>query len=68
MDLRPEIPAPLAVTARLAHTHIDSEQNLYAGLAFDFAFNPAHREFVLALLARYVDSLQSPQRTSAAAA
>src|SRR5262245_65159190 len=39
VDLRPQIPVPIAVTARLVHTHIDSGQNLYAGMAFDFAHN-----------------------------
>ncbi len=33
-------PAANAVTARVAHTHIDSAQNLYAGMAFDFSHNP----------------------------
>lgn len=65
LDLRPDIALPVAVTTRLAHTHIDSEQNLYAGMAFDFAYNPAHREFVLAVFARYLDSLQSRQRMAA---
>jgi hypothetical protein len=68
VDLTPDIPAPLAVTARLAHTHLDSEQNLYAGLAFDFAFNPAHREFVLALLGRYVERLMARQQVASRAA
>lgn len=57
IDLRPEIPAPIAVTARCVHTHIDSSQNTYAGLAFDFGFNPGHREFVVSQIARYVDTL-----------
>lgn len=65
VDLRPDIPAPIAVTARLAHTHIDSEQNLYAGMAFDFAYNPGHRAFVLALFAKYLDALQNRQRLAA---
>ncbi|MBX3357398.1 MAG: hypothetical protein KF745_03120 [Phycisphaeraceae bacterium] len=68
VDLRPHIPAPVAVTARLAHTHIDSEQNVYAGMAFDFAFNPAHRKFVLDLFTGYVARLQSLQRPHTASA
>lgn len=57
IDLRPDIPAPIAMTARCVHTHIDSGQNTYAGLAFDFGFNPSHREFVVAQIARYVELL-----------
>lgn len=62
MDLRPHIPAPVAVTARVAHTHLDSGQNLYAGLAFDFAHDPAHRRFIVELFARYVEAIQRSQR------
>jgi hypothetical protein len=57
LDLRPHIAAPLGITIRVAHTHIDSEQNLYLGGAFDFAFHAAHREFVVEQAARYVGRL-----------
>jgi hypothetical protein len=57
VDLTPHIPAPIGVTARLAHTHIDSSQNIYAGMAFEFAFNPGHRKFVMDLFTSYVDQL-----------
>lgn len=62
LDLRPHIPAPVAVTARIAHTHIDSGQNVYAGLAFDFAHNPSHRKFVVDLFSQYIEALQRQQR------
>ncbi|MGE3109621.1 MAG: hypothetical protein AB7G11_12635 [Phycisphaerales bacterium] len=62
VDLRPHIPAPLAVTVRAAHTHLDSSQSLYLGLAFDFAFNPDHRLFVVEQFQHYIDRLQSRQR------
>lgn len=62
IDLTPQIPAPLAVTARLAHTHIDSTQAVYAGLAFEFGFNPAHREFVAGQLCGYFAAMQNSQR------
>ena len=55
IDLRPSIPAPLAVTARLAHQHMDATQDVYAGMAFDFTFNTPHREFVTNELLRYVE-------------
>jgi len=63
IDLRPAIPAPMALTARLAHTHIDSQQNVYAGFAFDFGLNPSHKAFVLGQIDRYMRTAQ--QRSAA---
>jgi hypothetical protein len=57
VDLRPVIPAPIAMTARLVHKHIDSEQNLITGAAFDFSVNAAHREFVVDQIVRYVNAV-----------
>jgi hypothetical protein len=68
INLTPHIPAPIAMTARLAHTHIDSTQNIYAGLAFDFIFNPSHRQFVVDQVCRYVGALQRQQVLEASAA
>ena len=56
IDLRPVVPLPLSVTARRAHTHIDSTQNVYAGMAFEFQLNPSHKAFVVEQIARYVDT------------
>lgn len=61
VDLTPHIVAPIGLTARLAHTHVDSSQNIYAGLAFEFGFNPGHREFVVDQMCRYVAQLQRRQ-------
>ena len=61
VDLRPEIAAPVGVTVRLAHTHIDSSHNLYAGMAFDFTHNLSHRPFVVDLFASYAQRLQQGQ-------
>lgn len=61
IDLRPHILAPLGVTARLAHTHMDSTQSTYAGLAFDFTFHAAHRVFVAEQIARYMAAAQASQ-------
>jgi hypothetical protein len=58
VNLMPDIPAPIGLTARLVHTHLDSAQNLYAGLAFEWAFNPSHREFVIDQITRYAGELQ----------
>lgn len=61
LNLTPQIPAPIAMTARIAHMHLDSGQNLYLGLAFDFSFHPAHREFVVGQICRYVLNDQHKQ-------
>jgi hypothetical protein len=61
IGLLPHIPAPLAVCARLKHTHIDSAQRVYAGMAFDFAHGPAHEKFVVDQLLRYVALVQRDQ-------
>jgi hypothetical protein len=47
LDLRPWLPAPLTVSARLAHTFTDATQQVHAGFAFDFSHNPEHRDFVI---------------------
>lgn len=54
IDLRPEVEAPIGMTAKLAHTHADSSGRIYAGVAFEFGFNQGHRDFVSEQLARYV--------------
>ena len=64
MDLRPSIPAPMVLTAKLAHSHIDSQQNTYAGMAFEFGMNNQHKDFVIKQIARCLGSLQ-PQRKAA---
>lgn len=64
MDLRPTIPAPLVLTAKLAHSHIDSQQNTYAGMAFEFGINNQHKDFIVKQIARYLSSLQSPRKAA----
>ena len=61
IPLEPHIPAPISVTCRLRHTHIDSSQRLYAGLQFDFSFNPPHQKFVVDQVCRYVAQVQREQ-------
>lgn len=65
IDLTPEIPIPLAVTAKIAHTHLDSAQNQYLGIAFDFSAHAAHRDFVVAQIARYVRAAMDGQSLAA---
>jgi hypothetical protein len=65
INLTPHIPAPLGLTAKIVHTHIDSTQSLYAGVAFEFAFNQQHRKFVLDQITRYVNMVQGTSRAAA---
>ncbi|MBS0191283.1 MAG: hypothetical protein U0573_15755 [Phycisphaerales bacterium] len=67
-DLRPEIVAPLGVTARVAHTHLTHDQETYAGISFEFAFHGAYRPFVADLLVRYLQVLQERQMSARKAA
>jgi hypothetical protein len=61
IDLAPHVPAPLGVVARAAHTHIDSQRRLYAGVAFDFGHHQAYRQFVTDTICRYVQDVQRDQ-------
>ncbi len=63
MALGPEMPAPLAVTARCVHQHLDSSQNLHLGFAFDFSLHPEHRDFIVRQITGYVERITGMQRT-----
>lgn len=65
VDLRPWISEPLAVSGRVAHTHADSEQNLHAGIAFEFSFNAEHKDFVINQMTRCAERLQESARAAA---
>jgi len=64
MDLRPTIPAPIVLTAKLAHTHIDSSQSTYAGMAFDFGMNNQHKDFIIKQIARYINGMQEIKKAA----
>lgn len=64
MDLRPTIPAPIVLTAKLAHSHIDSQQNTYAGMAFEFGINNQHKDFIIKQISRYIGSLQQQRKAA----
>ncbi|MGD9688984.1 MAG: hypothetical protein AB7K52_01480 [Phycisphaerales bacterium] len=66
IDLRPQIPLPLAVSAKRVHCHLDSHGHTYAGMAFDFTFNPGHQRFVTELMTQYLDQLHQRQQNAAA--
>jgi hypothetical protein len=55
-------PVPIVCTAKLVHTHMDSAQRTYAGLSFDFTFNPAHQKTVAAQVERSIHALEARQR------
>ena len=73
--LPPELTTPVCASAQLVHTHLESTQDTYAGLAFDFSFNLAHQRFVADQICRYIaiqqkamllqETDQSRQRRSA---
>ena len=65
LDLRPEVPAPIVLTAKLAHSHIDSSQDTYAGMAFDFGINNPHKDFIIKQIARYISSMQTSHKKAA---
>jgi c-di-GMP-binding flagellar brake protein YcgR len=58
LDLRPRVAAPLAITAKKAHSHLDSGGNTYLGLAFDFTHNPEHQRFIFETINGYIGSVQ----------
>lgn len=68
VDLRPELPAPLGLTARLAHSHAESTGRVYAGIAFEFGFHQGHRGFVVEQITSYVAKLAAKSQTSLRAA
>ena len=53
--------APICATAKVVHTHMQSSQDYYAGMAFDFTFNPSHQKFVVEQIGRYVANMQRVQ-------
>lgn len=61
IDLTPDVPAPLGVTARIAHIHIDTTRRTYAGVSFDFSHHAAHEQFVVSQVCRYVAGVQRDQ-------
>ncbi|MFM7799292.1 MAG: flagellar brake protein [Planctomycetota bacterium] len=62
IDLGDGCPVPIVTSAKLVHTHIDSSQRTYAGLSFDFAFNPAHQKTVASQVERSIRTLERRQQ------
>ena len=62
VDLRPQVPVPVALTTKRAHIHLDSSGNTYQGLCFEFSFNPEHQRFVYDLHNTYNETVQQSSR------
>jgi c-di-GMP-binding flagellar brake protein YcgR len=60
-QLDPEVSTPICATGKLVHTHIQSNQATYAGISFDFTFNPGHHRFVVDQIARHISVQQRMQ-------
>jgi c-di-GMP-binding flagellar brake protein YcgR len=58
IDLRPEIDAPLALAGRIVHTHLDSEQNTYCGVSFEFGTGTDHKTFIANQILRFTERVQ----------
>ncbi len=61
LNLTPAVPVPMSLTARLAHTRVDSSGDVHAGFAFDFSRNRDYEPFVAEQICRYIAELQKPQ-------
>jgi hypothetical protein len=61
MALPTALQTPICATGKVVHTHIESNHDLYVGLAFDFTFNAAHQKFVVDQIRRYIAFQQKSQ-------
>lgn len=59
------VPTPICATGKLVHTHMESNHDIYAGMSFDFTFNPAHQKFVVDQICRYIAMQQRMQLQNA---
>lgn len=62
LSLEPEMPVPVCVSGKVVHTHIDSSQSTYVGIAFDFSFNAPHQKMVAEQILSYIEAKQELQR------
>ena len=59
------MPVPVCCAARVVHTHMDSSHRIYAGVSFDFDFNPAHQRVVAEQIVHAIERLTKAQRKAA---
>ena len=67
-ELPPHVQTPVCATARMVHSHIQSDKRMYAGMTFDFSHNPSHKRFVVQQIVRAIagqQKLQLERRRSA---
>ncbi|HEX5689116.1 MAG TPA: hypothetical protein VFX76_03905, partial [Roseiflexaceae bacterium] len=60
-NLPPALKTPICASAKLVHTHMESTHDTYAGMAFDFSFNPSHQKFVVDQICRFIAMQQREQ-------
>ena len=63
VPLPPVISSPICATAKMVHLHMSASQDYYAGMAFDFTFNPGHQQFVVNQISHYIAMQQRAQFT-----
>lgn len=68
ISLPPSLMTPICATGKVVHTHMESNHDIYAGLAFDFSFNPSHQRFVVDQICRYIALQQRSQLQQSAVA
>lgn len=62
----PGLSTPICAAGKVVHTHIESTHQTYAGIAFDFTFNPAHQKVVVDQICRYIAMQQRDQSRKSA--
>lgn len=58
VDLGRDMPVPLCVTGKVVHIRLDASQRTYAGISFDFSYNPNHHRTVVEQVRLYVERVQ----------
>ncbi|MCZ6836941.1 MAG: hypothetical protein O7G85_14285 [Planctomycetota bacterium] len=61
ITLSPELEHPICLTGKVVHTHMESNLSTYAGVSFDFSFNPDHQRFVSDQICKYIAVQQRNQ-------
>ena len=60
-SLSPHVRTPVCATARLVHSHIQSDKRVYAGMTFDFTYNPSNRSCVVQQIVKAIACQQKRQ-------
>lgn len=54
LDLPGANAIPILATAKLVHTHLQTDHSIYGGMSFDFSHNPEHKRIVVDEICRFV--------------